>query len=92
MDFLRALLGIAVFVALAWLVSWDRLRFQWRVVVGGVLLQILIAFVVLETTIGTKFFDAVASFITKLVSMTVPGAQAVFGSLADPSTSKTSSE
>lgn len=87
MDFLRALLGIAVFVALAWLVSWDRLRFQWRVVVGGVLLQILIAFVVLETTIGTKFFDAVASFITKLVSMTVPGAQAVFGSLADPSTS-----
>lgn len=86
MDFLRALLGIAIFVGLAWLVSWDRSRFQWRVVVGGVLLQIAIAWVVLETSLGTRFFDGVAAFITKLVSMTIPGAQAVFGSLADPST------
>ena len=35
-----------------------------------------------ETTAGRKFFEGAAEFIDKLVSMTVPGASAVFGHLA----------
>jgi CNT family concentrative nucleoside transporter len=80
---LRALLGIAFFVALAWLLSWDRKRFQWRVVVGGVLLQLALAWVILDTEVGRRFFEGAAGYVTKLVSMTEPGARMVFGSLAD---------
>ena len=42
MQILRCLIGIAFFIGLAWLISWDRRRFQWRVVVGGIALQFAI--------------------------------------------------
>jgi len=81
---LRALLGIGFFVGVAWLLSSDRTRFQGRAVLGGIALQFLIAFVVLETAVGTSVFQAISNFVGKLISMAVPGAQQVFGSLSDP--------
>jgi len=81
---LRALLGIGFFVGVAWLLSSDRTRFQGRAVVGGIALQFLIAFVVLETAVGTSVFQSISDFVGKLISLAVPGAQQVFGSLADP--------
>jgi concentrative nucleoside transporter, CNT family len=83
--YLRALLGIAAFILFAWLLSSDRSRFQWRVVVGGVVLQLVLALLILQTSTGKRFFDGASEFISKLVSMTEPGAKQVFGSLADPS-------
>ena len=81
---LRALLGVAFFIGAAWLLSSDRARFQGRAVLGGVALQFAIAFVVLETAVGTSLFQGISNFVSKLISMAVPGAQQVFGSLADP--------
>ncbi|MEO6710594.1 MAG: Na+ dependent nucleoside transporter N-terminal domain-containing protein, partial [Planctomycetota bacterium] len=80
----RALLGIAFFIAVAWLLSPRKLRLQWRAVVGGLVLQVVLAWLILRTAGGHRFFDEAAEFITKLVSMAAPGARAVFGSLADP--------
>ncbi|MBI5365304.1 MAG: NupC/NupG family nucleoside CNT transporter [Planctomycetes bacterium] len=68
---------------MAWVLSSDRKRFQWRVVTGGILLQLAIAWVILDTEVGKRFFEAASGYVTKLVSMTKPGAQMVFGSLAD---------
>jgi CNT family concentrative nucleoside transporter len=79
---LRALIGVAVLISLAWLISWDRKRFQWRVVVGGILLQLVVVALITETAAGRRFFEGAAIFVEKLVSMTVPGASAVFGHLA----------
>jgi CNT family concentrative nucleoside transporter len=80
--FLRALIGVVAFIAIAWLISWDKKRFQWRVVVGGIVLQVIVVALITETTAGRHFFEGAATFISKLVSMTVPGASAVFGHLA----------
>ncbi len=82
MQILRCLIGIAFFIGLAWLISWDRRRFQWRVVVGGIALQFAIVALIAETEVGHAFFVRAAGFVDKLVSKTVPGAQAVFGHLA----------
>ncbi len=79
---LRALLGVAVFIGLAWLISWDRKRFQWRVIVGGIALQLVVVALITQTSGGRRFFEGAAVFVSKLVSMTVPGASAVFGHLA----------
>ncbi len=84
MEILRALIGVAVFVGLAWLISWDRSKFQPRVVIGGVLLQVGLAAVILQTSAGRGFFEMLAGAATKLVSMTQSGAGLVFGQLADP--------
>ncbi len=84
MTLARALLGIAFFIAVAWLLSSNRKRLQWRVVLGGLGIQVVLALVILKTGIGGRFFEGAAKFITGLVSMADPGARAVFGSLADP--------
>lgn len=82
MILLRALIGIAFFIGLAWILSWDKKRFPWRVVIGGLLLQIAVVALITQSTIGLSFFEGASAFVEKLVSMTVPGASAVFGHLA----------
>lgn len=84
MTFPRALLGIAILIGLAWLLSWDRRRIPWRTVVGGVLLQVVVVFTIAKTDTGQAFFRGAATFVSKLVSMAVPGAEMVFGGLARP--------
>lgn len=81
----RALLGIAILIGLAWLLSWDRKRIPWRTVIGGILLQIVVVFTIAKTSTGQAFFAGAAAFVSKLVSMAVPGAEMVFGGLARPS-------
>ena len=83
MLILRGLLGLAFFVVLAWLMSSDRKRFPTRVVLGGLALQLGLAWFCLKTTVGVRFFEAIAGFVTKLISMAKPGTELVFGGLAN---------
>ncbi len=53
---LICVLGLVAFVALAWSISSDRKRFPWRVVVGGLLLQISLGVLVLRTEPGRLLF------------------------------------
>ena len=83
MTILRGLLGLAFFIGLAWLMSSDRRRFPVRVVFGGLALQLGLAWFCLKTEVGLAFFQAIAGFVTKLISMAEPGTRLVFGNLAD---------
>lgn len=85
MIFLRAILGLAFFCAVAWCMSSHRKRFPWRVVVFGLGLQIVLAAALLGTSVGTRLFEGLARLFAKVASMAAPGAQLVFGGLADPS-------
>jgi CNT family concentrative nucleoside transporter len=82
MIILRGILGLAFFIGLAVLMSSDRKRFPLRVVLGGLALQIALAAFCLKTEVGTRFFESVARFVTKLISMAKPGTELVFGGLA----------
>jgi len=84
MPYLRALLGIAFFCCVAWLLSSRRDRFPWRVVLGGVGLQIAIAILLLGTGVGRGTFQALARGFGAVIERTAPGARLVFGPLADP--------
>ena len=81
MTILRALIGIAFFCTLAWLLSTDRRRINVRVVIGGLLMQLAIALLVLQTSIGRDVLDSVSSFATRFMSFGEKGAQMVFGPL-----------
>ncbi|EMI45796.1 NupC/NupG family nucleoside CNT transporter [Rhodopirellula sp. SWK7] len=50
------LFGIAAFIAIAWAVSTDRKRFPIRIVGGGLLLQLVLAYLILQTTPGEWLF------------------------------------
>ncbi|MFT5291045.1 MAG: CNT family concentrative nucleoside transporter [Planctomycetota bacterium] len=77
----RAILGLAFFVFVSWCLSSRRDKFPLRVVLCGIGLQIVLAFICLKTTAGAWFFGNVADFVGKLISMTEPGTNLVFGGL-----------
>lgn len=89
MSVLRALLGLAFFCALAWLMSSDRKRVNPRVVVVGILMQLALAVLILKTDVGRTTLDGLSNFVTRFLSFGEQGAKMVFGTLSgffvDPS-------
>jgi CNT family concentrative nucleoside transporter len=80
------LLGVALFLALAWLLSENRARFPWRIVVGGVALQVVIALLLLKTPGVLDLFEGFAWVVNGVITQADAGIEFVFGpNLADPS-------
>ena len=78
---LVGVLGVAVMIGIAVLLSHDRRRIDWRLVGAGLLLQALFGLVVLKTDAGRAFFDQVGSIVTGLLGFQEQGARFVFGNL-----------
>jgi CNT family concentrative nucleoside transporter len=82
MDYLRGLIGIAVIIVIGWLCSADRKRIDWRLVVTGIILQLIIAVLVLKVTAVRDVFEAIGSGFVKFLSFGLNGAEFLFGDLA----------
>jgi CNT family concentrative nucleoside transporter len=48
MGYLRGVIGIAIIIFIAWLLSANRKKVDWRLVVTGILLQLVIEVLVLK--------------------------------------------
>ncbi len=79
---LTSALGLCCMVGLAWLLSENRRRVQWRVVVWGMALQFGLGVLVLRTPIGAPFFNWVKAGFDVITSASGEGAQFVFGNLS----------
>ncbi len=79
---LVSLLGLIVFVGIAWAMSSHRKLFPWRTVLWGLALQIIFAVLILKTPWGAAIFDFTGRAINKLVMFSNEGCQFVFGPLA----------
>ena len=80
---LVSLLGLAVMLLIAWLLSTDRRVIQWRVVLWGTALQFVFALLILRTAAGAAVFDAINDVLVALLGFTVEGARFLFGNLVD---------
>lgn len=78
---LVSLLGILVFIVLAWSISEDRKRFPWRVVLWGLALQLIFGFLVLWWEPGARFFLKLNDVFNALLSFSKEGALFVFNSV-----------
>jgi len=78
---LIGLVGIAAMLGIAFLMSYDRKRINWRMVGAGVALQIVLGMIVLWTAPGRWLFTFANSVITGLLSFQEQGARFVFGNL-----------
>lgn len=83
MERLICLVGLAVFIAIAWLVSSDRRRFPLRVVLGGLGLQVALAFAVLRTDIGQRVFGGIGDAFTLVLDSVNAGSGFLFSSAVD---------
>ncbi|HSW46617.1 MAG TPA: nucleoside transporter C-terminal domain-containing protein [Phycisphaerae bacterium] len=83
MSRLSAVIGILVFIALAWLISMDRRRFPLRQVIGALILQWVLALLILKTEVGRRVFEGLAWAVTRLLHFSDAGAGFLFGPLVD---------
>ena len=78
---LIGIVGIAVMIGLAVLLSYDRKNIKWRLVASGLTLQVVFGLIVLKTDAGRAFFATLGDWITGLLGFQEQGARFVFGNL-----------
>ena len=78
---ITAFFGIFVLLGIAWLFSNNKKKINFRIVIWGILLQLIFAIIILKTGPGQALFFYARAFITKLLSFTDAGAKFLFGNL-----------
>lgn len=76
---LQSALGICAIIALAWLLSEDRRAFNWRIVVGTLLLQLAIALALLKLPVIRDALFRLNSVVGALTQATGAGTSFIFG-------------
>ncbi len=83
MDRFFGLLGIAVIILIAFLMSNNKKAINLRTVLVGLGLQLSLAIFILKTALGKSLFAEIGYFIKKLLDFSDKGGEFVFGFLAD---------
>ena len=79
----RALIGVVALLFIAFLLSSDRSRINPRIILGGLALQCVIAFGVLQVTWVEVIFGWIAQLFSVALQVSVDASGFVFGPLAD---------
>lgn len=85
MAILRGIIGIAVLLAIAYLLSSKRTAVRWKTVFIGLALQFMLAFGVLRIEWVKQVFNVMGSFFTAILKFTESGSLFLFGNLMDAS-------
>ncbi|MEE9572448.1 MAG: Na+ dependent nucleoside transporter N-terminal domain-containing protein, partial [Candidatus Neomarinimicrobiota bacterium] len=80
MERFIGIIGILVLLGIAFAMSNNRRKLDWRLIFWGLSLQLLFALFILKTPIGQPFFGAVDVVIKKLLSFSDAGSDFLFKS------------
>jgi CNT family concentrative nucleoside transporter len=81
MERLLSLVGLLVFLGIAWALSTDRRAIQLRTILWGLGLQFTLALFVLRVPLGQQLFSWVGAKITRLLNLSFVGSEFLFGAL-----------
>src|SRR6478609_2434351 len=84
MERFTGLIGFALILSIAFLMSNNRKAINYRLVFSGLGLQLVLAFFVLKTSIGQVSFAYIGDKIKRLLEMADKGGEFVFGGLMRP--------
>jgi len=79
MQIIQAIFGIFVLLGLCYLLSNNKKQIDWRLVIAGMLMQIIFGILILKVPIVESGFQSVANGFVKLLSYTDAGAEFVLG-------------
>ena len=82
MDIIRALLGLAIFIGIAYLLSGNRRAISWRLVGIGVLLQVIIALLISNVPFVQSAFRLLSEGFVSFLGFALDGAEFLYGDLA----------
>ena len=83
MERFTGLLGIVLIFAIAFLMSNNRKAINYRLVITGLLIQIVLAVFILKVPLGKEILGALGAAVTKLLDFSQAGAAFVFGALVN---------
>ncbi|WP_370294403.1 NupC/NupG family nucleoside CNT transporter [Rossellomorea marisflavi] len=81
MQYLWGIFGILVVLGIGFLFSSDKKRINYRSVIGGLIIQIIFAFLVLETSWGQSSLKGLTFFINAIIDYSNEGIDFLFGGL-----------
>src|SRR6266581_7441293 len=84
MERLLSLVGLAVIMGIAYLLSTNRRAIRGKTVFWGLTLQLVFALFVLKTTVGQTVFAWLGAKINRLLQFSFVGSEFVFGKLGRP--------
>lgn len=84
LNILWGLAGIVVVLGIAFLLSSAKKSIKPRTIIGGLTIQVLFAFVVLEWELGRKALLGLTNLVQSMISYANEGIAFVFGPLGDP--------
>lgn len=90
MHFIIGIIGILVFLFLAWLVSSDKMKVRWQYIGLMIVIQFLFAFLLLKTTGGLTVIGGISNGFSYIIDKAMEGINFVFEGVAniDPKTNK----
>ncbi|MBK0401610.1 NupC/NupG family nucleoside CNT transporter [Adhaeribacter sp. BT258] len=83
MDRFTGLIGVALILGIAFLMSNNRKAINYRLVIVGLLVQLGLAIFILKVPIGKVIFGKLGAGVTKLLDFSSKGAEFVFGPLVN---------
>ena len=90
MHFIIGIIGILVFLFLAWVVSSDKMKVRWQYIGLMIVIQFLFAFLLLKTTGGLTVIGGISNGFSYIIDKAIEGINFVFEGVAniDPKTNK----
>jgi len=79
-NFFRGFIGIFFLIICCYLLSQDKKNISWRLVLTGIIIQLIIAVGVFKFGFITAFFEDISSLFIELLEFTKSGAEFLFGS------------
>jgi CNT family concentrative nucleoside transporter len=79
MERMISFCGIFFMLFVAWCLSDNKRKMNWRLIGGGLVLQFVFALLILKTAGGQAFFDTARIVVEKLISLSDEGAVFLFG-------------
>ena len=86
-SFYRGLIGVVFILVFAFLLSKDRKNIDWKLVAVGLSLQIIFALGVLKVGFIASIFEGISEGIVTFLNTSEAGAEFLFGSLIDDTSS-----
>ena len=81
MDRFIGILGIIAILGIAYLLSDNKKKIDWKLVGTALALQVVFAVLILKVPLGRKVFEGISGVITKLLDFTNEGSVFLFGDL-----------
>jgi len=78
----RAIFGVCIILGICYLLSSNKKAIKWRIIISGLLLQVVLAFAAIKVPFVTGFFKSIVDIFLIVISASEQSAAFLFGDLA----------